>query len=75
LGHGADINGGPAGHERPICHFLALGGHKQLERGNELETRAVRTLTRKTTDTLRSAALLYRELLLSALSLIPRRAR
>jgi len=46
-----------------------------LERGNELETRAVRTLTRKTTDTLRSAALLYRELLLSALRLIPRRAR
>jgi hypothetical protein len=46
-----------------------------LERSNELETRAVRTLTRKTADALRSAALLYRELWVSALSLIPRRAR
>jgi hypothetical protein len=36
----------------------------------------VRTLARKTTATLRSAALLYWELFLSALSLIaPRRAR
>jgi hypothetical protein len=39
-----------------------------------MEYRAVRNLTRKTTDALRSAALLYRELFLSALSLIPRRA-
>ena len=35
----------------------------------------MRTLARKTTATLRSAALLYWELFVSALSLIPRRAR
>jgi hypothetical protein len=35
----------------------------------------VRNLARKTNLPLRSAALLYRELVLSALTLIPRRAR
>jgi hypothetical protein len=39
-----------------------------------MEYRAVRHLIRKSSYTLRSAALLYRELFLSALTLIPRRA-